>query len=111
MFSPSDKLTTLTSPSGNAYVTIANLGATVVDYTVNGHRVVLGFPKVSDYLQPTDINPYAGATIGRVSNRIQAAKLSLPLAGKQSYDLDLNDTYAKKGASCLHGGADGFHHK
>ena len=109
MCSPSQKLTTLTSPSGDAYVTIANLGATVVDYTVNGHRVVLGFPNVTDYLQPT--NPYAGATIGRVSNRIQDAKLSLPLAGKQSHDLDSNDAYAKKGASCLHGGADGFHQK
>lgn len=105
----SSKLTTLTTPSGKASVTVANLGATLVDYTVDGLRVVLGYQTVSDYLRPD--NPYAGATIGRVSNRIANAEISLPLAGKQKHTLPSNDAYAKKGASCLHGGPDGFHQK
>jgi aldose 1-epimerase len=109
MSSLSEKLTTLTTPSGNASVTIANLGATVTEYTVDGLRVILGFPNVSDYLRSD--NPYCGATIGRISNRIANAEISLPLAGKASHQLPSNDAYAKKGASCLHGGPEGFHQK
>ena len=98
-----------TKVGSNASVTIANLGATIIEYTVDGLRVIPGFPNVRDYLRSD--NPYCGATIGRISNRIANAKISLPLAEKASHQLSSNDAYAKKGASCLHGGPGGFHQK
>ncbi len=60
--------------------------------------VVVGLGSVQDYIKSTE--PYFGATIGRVGNRIAKGKFSLD--GKQ-YTL-----YTNNGPNTLHGGKKGF---
>lgn len=60
--------------------------------------VVVGFKSVKDYVNSTE--PYFGATIGRVGNRIAKGKFTLD--GKQ-YSLFTNN-----GPNTLHGGKKGF---
>src|SRR6185295_8729653 len=60
--------------------------------------VVLGYDSASQYLNG---NPYFGALIGRVGNRI--AKGKFVLEGKE-YSLNINN-----GVNSLHGGPRGFH--
>ncbi|WP_433185729.1 aldose epimerase family protein [Actinoallomurus sp. CA-150999] len=68
----------------------------------HGHRtnVVLGFPKLDDYVAKNNPGPYFGALIGRYANRI--AKGTFTLDGK-TYHLPINN-----GQNSLHGGPKGF---
>jgi aldose 1-epimerase len=82
---------------------ITNYGGRLVSLLVpdkNGKLtdVVVGFSSVQDYINSTE--PYFGATIGRVGNRIAKGKFSLD--GKQ-YTLFTNN-----GPNTLHGGKKGF---
>jgi len=82
---------------------ITNYGGRLVSLLVpdkNGKLtdVVVGFSSVKDYVNSTE--PYFGATIGRVGNRIANGKFSLD--GKQ-YTLFTNN-----GPNTLHGGKKGF---
>ena len=82
---------------------ITNYGGRLVSLLVpdkNGRLtdVVVGFSNVKDYINSTE--PYFGATIGRVGNRIAKGKFSLD--GKQ-YSLFTNN-----GPNTLHGGKKGF---
>lgn len=83
---------------------LTNYGGRLVSLLVpdkNGKLtdVVVGMGSVQDYVHSTD--PYFGATIGRVGNRIAKAKFSLD--GKE-YTLAANN-----GPNALHGGKKGFH--
>jgi aldose 1-epimerase len=82
---------------------ITNYGGRLVSLLVPGKNgkltgVVVGFSSVQDYVNSTE--PYFGATIGRVGNRIAKGKFSLD--GKQ-YTLFTNN-----GPNTLHGGKKGF---
>ena len=95
-------LYTLTNASG-AQVQITNYGGTVVSVKVPDNKgklddIVLGFDKLSGYLQDGD--PYFGALIGRYGNRIAGGKFTLDGA---SYTLAVNN-----GPNSLHGGKKGF---
>src|SRR5215217_3076026 len=82
---------------------ITNYGGRLVSLLVrdkNGKLtdVVVGFKSVQDYVNSAE--PYFGATIGRVGNRIAKGKFSLD--GKQ-YSLFTNN-----GPNTLHGGKNGY---
>lgn len=82
---------------------ITNYGGRIVSLLVpdkNGKMtdVVVGFDSVEDYVNSTE--PYFGATIGRVGNRIARGKFTLD--GKQ-YTL-----FANNGPNTLHGGKKGY---
>ncbi|MGN6401031.1 MAG: aldose epimerase family protein [Flavisolibacter sp.] len=82
---------------------ITNYGGRLVSLLVpdkNGRLtdVVVGFSNVKNYINSTE--PYFGATIGRVGNRIAKGKFSLD--GKR-YTLFTNN-----GPNTLHGGKKGF---
>lgn len=79
-------------------VSILNYGATIQSIKWKGQELVLGFDTLKEYKQPS--NPYYGATIGRVANRI--TKGSFSLDGK-AYNVSQNE-----GSTCLHGGLNGF---
>lgn len=91
----------LTNRSG-AWCEISTYGAIITalelpDRTGMLGDVVLGFERLDDYLAH---NPYFGAVIGRVSNRV--AKGTFLLNGRR-YTLATNN-----GANALHGGRRGF---
>ncbi|MGH9520940.1 MAG: aldose epimerase family protein, partial [Terriglobales bacterium] len=95
-------LFTLSNKKGMV-VEITNFGATVVSIQVPDRHgkmadVALGFDSLAGYEPKTD--PYMGAIVGRVGNRI--AKASFNLEGHE-YHLAAND-----GRNTLHGGAKGF---
>jgi aldose 1-epimerase len=75
---------------------VMTYGATLVELDTPDD-VVLGFPTLAGYLQK---EPYFGATVGRVANRIGHARFTLD--GKV-YHLAAND-----GRNTLHGGIHGF---
>ncbi len=77
------------------------VGLWVPDETGKMTDVVVGFGDVKGYVNSTE--PYFGATIGRVGNRIAKGKFSID--GKQ-YSVPLNN-----GANALHGGTEGFQDK
>jgi len=86
-------------------VQILNYGATITSLVVpdsNGKPVdvVLGFEDFAGYLGAYGKNPYFGAAIGRVANRIAKARFTI---GKQEYQLEANN-----GENTLHGGLKGF---
>ena len=60
--------------------------------------IVLGFDSLQGYLNPRD--PYFGATVGRVANRIAGGRFTL---NGRRYQLATND-----GPNHLHGGVRGF---
>ena len=78
-------------------VGVVDLGARLNFIKVNGVDIALGFDSVEDYLRSAT---YAGATIGRVANRIARGKFELD--GK-AYELYINN-----GKNHLHGGKRGF---
>jgi aldose 1-epimerase len=85
-------------------VAITNYGARIVsflcrDKNENWTDVVVGFDRLSDYLNAKEI--YHGAIIGRYANRIAEGKL---LIGGQRYSIPVNN-----GPNHLHGGPKGFH--
>ena len=86
-----------------ACAAITNYGGRLVSLVVPGKDgkptdVVVGFKNVQQYVQSTE--PYFGATIGRVGNRIAKGKFSLD--GK-TYTLFTNN-----GPNTLHGGKKGY---
>jgi len=88
-----------TIKDGYVEVDICDLGARINAMRVNGTDIVLGFNSYADYL----CGGYAGATVGRVANRIANGKFVL---NGKTYNLNTND-----GKNHLHGGNEGFDKK
>ncbi|MGN1103944.1 MAG: aldose epimerase family protein [Candidatus Coproplasma sp.] len=90
-----------TIENADVKVGVLNFGATLNFIRLNtpqGEKdVILGYDCVEGYI---DGKSYAGATVGRVANRIAGAKFTL---GGKEYRLSANE-----GVNCLHGGAEGF---
>ncbi|KAK6633654.1 hypothetical protein RUM44_004261 [Polyplax serrata] len=87
----------------NLSVQVISYGATITsikcpDKNGNVDDVVLGFDNLDGYLSPS--NPYMGATIGRVANRIAKGHFKI---GEYDYQLSTNI-----GQHHLHGGFKGF---
>jgi aldose 1-epimerase len=96
------KVHVYTLKAGDLSLSISTLGATWTSLNVPSRKnvkedILLGFSTLSGY---TGVNPYMGATIGRVGNRIGGGVFTL---GGVSYKLNKND-----GAHSLHGGRRGF---
>lgn len=85
-------------PPESAFTFLAQ-GATIQEFNVDGHNIVLGFPEAKFYKSHNA--PYFGETIGRTTNRVKDAQIH-NLNGKK-YSLHAND-----GPNCLHGGAEGW---
>jgi aldose 1-epimerase len=95
------QLFTLTNSAGMV-VKLTNYGGRITELHVPDRRgrvdnITLGFDNLDQYLAP---NPYFGATVGRVANRIAGG--SFDLDGK-SHSLPINN-----GPNTLHGGPKGF---
>ncbi|CAH1984832.1 unnamed protein product [Acanthoscelides obtectus] len=87
----------------NVEVQVITYGATVTSIKLPGaggqiDDIVLGFDNMEGYLNP--INPYFGATVGRVANRVGNAKITID-------DITYNVS-ANIGQHALHGGFKGF---
>jgi len=78
-------------------VQIGTFGATLMSVKLNGVELTVRIDK--DRLP---CSSYAGATIGRVANRIADAKFKI---GDKFYEVEKNE----KGINMLHGGTNGFH--
>lgn len=96
------KITFLNTAS-NVSVEVITYGATITSIKMpdkNGHvdDIVMGFNNLKGYQDP--LNPYFGATVGRVANRIGNATITI---NKETYQLSQN-----LGAHMLHGGFRGF---
>lgn len=94
-----------TLKAGDLKLSVSTLGAAWTSLVVPSKKgakddVLLGFSSLAGY---TGVNPYMGATIGRVGNRVGNAQF--PLGGK-IYNLYKND-----GQHSLHGGRRGFDKK
>ena len=89
-----------TISSGSLEVDICEVGARINALRVYGVDIVLGFDFIGDYIKS---GSYAGATIGRVANRIAGGRFTLD--GKD-YCLNINS-----GKNHLHGGTCGFDKK
>lgn len=76
----------------------ASLQDLVVGTATGSRRVVLGFPRLEDYLSQRG---FFGAVVGRYGNRIAGGRFRL---GDRQFQLDLNEN----GRTHLHGGAAGF---
>jgi len=81
---------------------VISWGATITSLKVGDVDVVLGFPDMAGYTSspPHGRNPYMGAVVGRVANRIAEGKFTLD--GKE-YQLAKNN-----GPNSLHGGLVGL---
>ena len=95
------KLFTLTNENG-LVLKAMTYGAIITEFHVPDREgkhadIVLGFDDLNSYVEG---NPYFGATVGRVANRIKNAKFTLE--GK-SYQLSANDA-----PHSLHGGKKGW---
>nr|BAX09098.1 aldose 1-epimerase [Cryptomeria japonica] len=100
--SESPKVFTL--EKGDLRLKLTNLGATVLSVVVpdakgNLGDIVLGFDSLDSYKNGT-LDPYFGALVGRVANRIKDAQFTL---NGTVYHLPAND-----GNNTLHGGKIGF---
>lgn len=89
--------------TSNVQVQLITYGATITSIKVpdkNGtiKDIVMGFNDMNGYLNP--LNPYFGATVGRVANRIGNARINI--------DGVTYNVTANKGAFQLHGGFKGF---
>ena len=92
---------TLTNSNGMA-VTIIGYGAAIQSVTLPGRQggrdeMTLGYATLEGYLGNAQ---YAGATVGRVANRIAGGKFML---GGKEFRIEPND-----GGNALHGGRQGF---
>lgn len=90
--------------NGNTEMSVTNFGARIVSLRIPDRQgeyadVVLGFESIDDYLNANE--PFHGATIGRVANRIADGKFTLD---GTEYNLPINNT-----TNHLHGGEGGFH--
>ncbi|RJE24626.1 aldose 1-epimerase [Aspergillus sclerotialis] len=85
-------------PSADSFAPFKFLrtGAIVQSWYIDDTNIVLGFP--TEELYQSHNEPYFGATLGRVANRIQGAKLT-NLNGGRNYDLRANE-----GRNTLHAG-------
>ena len=83
--------------SGSLEVDICELGARINAIRIDGINIVLGFKTIRDYF---DSGSYAGATIGRVANRIAGGRFVL---NHRPYFLNKNED-----KNHLHGGNIGF---
>jgi len=83
-------------------LSVISWGATITSIKVGGEDVVLGFSDMAGYTSrpPCGQNPYMGAVVGRVANRIAEGKFQLD--GKE-YTLAKNN-----GPNSLHGGLVGL---
>jgi aldose 1-epimerase len=84
----------------NIEIDICNLGARVNAIRICGTDIALGFNNVDEYLKS---GSFAGATMGRVANRIAGGRFVL---NGRTYSLNKNE-----GNNHLHGGNVGFHEK
>lgn len=90
-----------TLENGEVSIQVISYGATITSIKVDGIDIVLGFDSMDGYLSKSGArNPYFGAVVGRVANRIADAKFSLD--GKE-YNLAQNN-----GPNTLHGGLKGL---
>jgi aldose 1-epimerase len=99
---PTLNVYTLTNKNGLT-LRVTNWGGRIMSLLVPDKKgtladIVLGYDSADQYRNG---NPYFGALIGRVGNRIAKGKFSLE--GKE-YDLTINN-----GVNSLHGGPRGFH--
>jgi aldose 1-epimerase len=102
VLSSGKKVYLYTLKAGELSLSVSTLGAAWTSLIVPSRKkgkddVLLGFSSLSGYL---GVNPYFGATIGRVGNRISGAKFTL---GGKTYQLCNNDQ-----GNTLHGGRRGF---
>jgi aldose 1-epimerase len=93
------ELICLTNEAGDS-ISFSNYGARIVDWTVEGKKIVLGFDSTQEYVEKDN---YPGATIGRTAGRIKDGQVEI--AGK-SVQLQQNE-----GAQTLHGGQEAFESK
>jgi len=77
------------------------IGLWVPDQEGNWTDIVVGMGNIEDYIESTE--PYFGATIGRVGNRIAKGRFSLD---GNEYEIPVNN-----GENSLHGGIEGFESK
>ncbi|MBA4283755.1 MAG: galactose-1-epimerase [Candidatus Puniceispirillum sp.] len=87
----------------NIQAAFTNYGGRLVSLLVKNKNnefvdVVVGFKSIQEYQNSTE--PYFGATIGRVGNRIAKGKFSL---NGKSYSIPVNN-----GENALHGGTKGY---
>jgi aldose 1-epimerase len=90
--------------NGDIEMSVTNFGARIVSLRIPDRQgeyadVVLGFESIDDYLNANE--PFHGATIGRVANRIADGKFTLD---GTEYTLPINNE-----TNQLHGGEGGFH--
>jgi len=97
-----DEVSKYTLKNGSFELSVINWGATITGVKIDGVDVVLGFTDMAGYTSapPRGKNPYMGAVVGRVANRIANGKFSLD--GKE-YELAKNN-----GPNALHGGLIGI---
>jgi len=89
-----------TLENGNIILQIINYGATITSIKIGGVDVALGFDNMAGYLGEKVRNPYLGAIVGRVANRISGGTFILD---GNKYSLEKNN-----GTNALHGGLKGF---
>ena len=80
-------------------LTLISWGAAITGLLLpDGEDIVLGYDTLEEYQGPD--NPYFGATVGRVANRIRGGQFSL---GGVTHNLTINN-----GENTLHGGTQGW---
>ena len=80
-------------------LTVITWGAAITGLELpDGEDIVLGYDTIEEYQGPD--NPYFGATVGRVANRIRGGQFSL---GGVTHNLTINN-----GENTLHGGTRGW---
>ena len=94
---------TLTNANG-LVLKVTNYGAIITEFHVPDRHgksadIVHGFATVQEYMNG---NPYFGAIVGRVANRIRGARFELE---GRTYELAMNNPQFE---SHLHGGVKGF---
>merc|ERR1712215_86481 len=97
-----EEVSKYTLKNGSFEMSVINWGATITGVKIDGVDVVLGFTDMAGYTSapPRGKNPYMGAVVGRVANRIAEGKFELD--GKES-ELAKNN-----GPNALHGGLVGL---
>lgn len=92
----------LSNESAGVELQVLSYGATITSLKLGGVDLVLGFDDMAGYTStaPRGRNPYMGAVVGRVANRIAEGKFTLD--GKD-YQLAKNN-----GPNSLHGGLVGL---
>lgn len=90
--------------NGDLQMAVTNFGGRIVSLQVPDRKgkyadVVLGFKSIEDYMKANE--PFHGAIIGRVANRIADGKFTLD---STDYNVPINNI-----TNHLHGGEGGFH--